>query len=259
MNEKEILLSHALDIRNSCVSNSMIACTNFLSVDEISLLKQREKEMTKSVRLFYYGGYGEAERQLLVFVPDFFGIEDIDEYYSSSPDENPLCVIKVKKDRFSDLSHRDYLGALMGLGIKREMLGDIRITDEGCCLFALKSISRYICENLDKVGRGSVICTAENVSEGYEHKENTEIVFSSVASLRLDNIVSSAFNLSRSNAVMFIEGACVYVNSMQVNKKDYNVSPGDKVVLRGKGKVVIQEIIGESKKGRMHINIKKYR
>ncbi len=259
MDEREIIFSHALDVRSSCLRDSMVSCTNFLSVDEVSYLRKRERELTGEAKLFYYGGYEDAERQLLIFAPDFYGIENVEDFFLTNVEDNPVCAIKIEKDRFSSLSHRDYLGSLMGLGIKREMLGDIKVTDKGCTVFALKSISGYICENLVKVGRGSVSCTVADVSEGYEHEEKSKTVFSSVASLRLDNIASAAFNLSRSNAVNAIEGGTVYVNSVQIMKKDYVVREGDKVVLRGKGKAVVEEILGESKKGRIHINIKKYR
>lgn len=259
MNEKEILLSHSLDAKNRCADNSMITHTNFVSVDERDILRMIEKEQRGVVKTFYYGGFEDAERTVAVFVPDFYGVENIEEYFAENSDENPIQIIRIEKDKFSSLSHRDYLGSLMGLGIKREVIGDIKVDDEGAYVFALKSISRYICENLQKAGRGSVKCTLMEISELPKAQEKTEICFSSVASLRLDNIVSAAFNLSRSLSSQMIQNGAVYVNSLQILKTDYNIKEKDKIVLRGKGKVVVEEIIGESKKGRIHINIKKYR
>ena len=259
MQEKDLLVSRCLDMKKRALDSFMITSTNFLSVDERSFLSCTEREYNADIRTFYYGGFEEAERTVAVFVPVIFGVESIEEYFRENPDDSPLCLIRVSKDRFSSLSHRDYLGSLMGLGIKRETVGDIIIREDCTFIFALKSMGRYICENLTKVGRGSVKCEICSLDEFIYDEGETETVFSSVASLRLDNVVSSAFNLSRTNSSLAIKSGVVYVNSLQILKNDYTVKEKDKIVLRGKGKVILDEIIGESKKGRIHINIKKFK
>ncbi len=258
MNEKDILISHALDMKEKCADNSLITSTNFMSLDEISTVKTAEREFSQYTDTFYYGGYDDAERRIAVFAPKFMNITDIEEYLSKNEDENPVCILRLKKDKFTLLSHRDYLGAIMGLGIKREMTGDIKVSDEGAEVFCLKSIAAFLSENLKKTGRGSVESEIVPVGEMKQGTEKTEIKFYSVASLRLDTVVSAVFNLSRGTAAEAVSKGVVYVNSSQCLKNDFMLKQGDKIVLRGKGKAVLDEIIGENKKGRIHINIKRY-
>ena len=258
MNEKNILISHALDMKERCADNSVITSTNFMSIDEISTVKGTDKQFSQYADTFYYGGYEDAERRIALFAPKFMGVTDIEEYLSENEDENPICILRLKKDKFTTLSHRDYLGAIMGLGIKREMTGDIKVSEEGAEVFCLKSIAAFLCENLKKSGRGSVEGEIVPVSMMKQGSEKTEIKFYSVASLRLDNIVSAVFNLSRSTSAEAISKGIVFVNSSQCMKNDFMLKQGDKLVLRGKGKAVLDEIIGENKKGRLHINIKRY-
>lgn len=258
MNDKDILISHALDMKEKCADNSVITHTNFMSLEELSTVKVAEKQFSEYADTYYYGGYDDAERCIALFVPKFYSVSDIEEYLKENDDDNPICILRLRKDRFSTLSHRDYLGAIMGLGLKREMTGDIKVSDEGADVFCLKSIAPFICENLKKSGRGSVEGEILSVGEFNSGFENTEIRFCSVASLRLDNIVAAAFNLSRSNAVEAINKGVIYVNSSQCLKNDFILKEGDKLVFRGKGKTILHEIIGENKKGRVHINIKRY-
>ncbi len=259
MNEKEILLSRVTDLKEKSADESVVTSSNFLSADEISMISPLGKIMNKYVDTFYFGGYADAERCVTVFVPRFYECESIDKFLSENPEFSPICLIKVTKDKFCTLSHRDYLGSIMGLGIKREMTGDILVTDEGCFLFVVKSISKYICDNLTKIGRGTVKCEVVDLSELTRRDEDIKELFLSVSSLRLDSIVAGAFGLSRNNACDEIKKGIIFVNSVKVLKNDFSVKQGDKIVLRGKGKAVLSEIVGESKKGRIHIKIKRYK
>ena len=258
MNEKEILISKALDKKRQSTDNSMITHTNFLSLDEISTVRTTDREYNEYTDTFYYGGYGDSERQLALFVPKFYDANDIFVFLSANEDDNPICIVRLKKDKFTALSHRDYLGAIMGLGIKREMIGDIKVTDEGADVFCLKSAANYICENLKKSGRGSVTGEILPVSSFDRAEDKFEICFTTVASLRLDGVISAFFNLSRSTAAEIVNKGLVYVNSSQCLKADYALKEGDKIVLRGKGKTVLTEIKGTSKKGKLKIEYKKY-
>ncbi|MDD6011802.1 MAG: YlmH/Sll1252 family protein [Oscillospiraceae bacterium] len=258
MNEKEALISKAFDKKEYAADNSVLTYTNFLSMEERSAVKPLERELACYADTFYYGGSREAERCLAVFVPAFFGVRDIFSYFAENEEENPLCLLRLDKDRFTALSHRDYLGALMGLGVKREMIGDITVDEKGCYLFCMKSVAKYICEHLSKIGRGSVESRILSVSEYQESEERSEILFASVPSLRLDSFLAAAFSLSRNAAVQCISRGIVFVNSSQCMKNDLLLKPGDKVVLRGKGKRVLEEILGENKKGRIHIHYRKF-
>lgn len=258
MNEKEILISHGRELKERSADLSMIASTNFLSVDERSTLSVIERENNKFVSTFYYGGFPDSERTVAVFVPNFFELTDIYSFMKENPEENPLSLIEIVKDRFTVMGHRDYLGSLMALGIKREMIGDIIVTEKGGYLFCVKNIADYICENLTRTGRGSVSCRIIGIDELPQGEDNGKEIFCSVASLRLDCVVSAAFSLSRTTSCEFINKGSVYVDSVQCFKNDFILSEGSKIVLRGKGKAVIIKQTGLSKKGRLHLQIKRY-
>lgn len=258
MNEKDILISKALDKKRQSADNSMITHTNFLSLDEISLVRTTDREYNEYVNTFYYGGYGDSERQIALFVPKFYDITDVNEFLIDNEDDNPVCIVRLKKDKFTTLSHRDYLGAIMGLGLKREMVGDIKVTDNGADVFCLKSSADYICENLRKSGRGSVSGEILSVNSFSSAEDKYELLFATVSSLRLDGIIAAFFNLSRSTAAETVNKGLVYVNSSQCLKIDYNLKEGDKIVFRGKGKTVLTEIKGTSKKGKLKIEYKRY-
>lgn len=258
MTDKEILISRINDKKKQATDNSMITSSFFMSADERSDIMKILRSDSE-IKTHYYGGYDDAERTAAVFVPYFYNIENIDAYMNENPEDNPLALLEIRKDRFSTLSHRDYLGAIMGLGIKREMIGDIVTTDDGCYVFCLKSIAKYICNNLEKAGRGSLQVNIVSTDMLPEQKDNSEDVFISIASLRLDGVVASSFNISRNIAVEGINKGIVFVNSCCVLKPDALVKQGDKIVMRGKGKIIIKEIIGVNKKGRTHLTIKKYK
>ncbi len=258
MNEKEILISKALDKKRQSADNSMITHTNFLSLDEISTVKITDREYNEYTDVFYYGGYPDSERQTAVFVPKFFDISDINGFLHDNEEDNHICLVRLKKDKFTNLFHRDYLGAIMGLGLKREMVGDIKVTDDGADVFCLKSAADFICDNLKKSGHGSVTGEILPVGSFNCAEDKFEICFTTVASLRLDVIISAFFNFSRSSAAETVSKGLVYVNSSQCLKCDYTLKEGDKIVLRGKGKTVLSEIKGTSKKGKLKIEYKRY-
>lgn len=259
MTEKEVLFSRYIDKRNEADEYSMITNTNFLSVDERDELVSLLRRDKLPVKVYFYGGFFEAERCVAVFVPEFYQTADgIVSYFDECHEDNPLCAVRAEKDKFTAITHRDYLGALMGLGIKREMLGDILTDENGAYIICFKSIAGYICENLTKSGRASLQCSVTDVSDIQLAEEKCTEKFHSVASLRLDNLLSAGFNMSRTKCTDAIIKGIVYVNSFKVVKPDMTVRQGDKIVLRGKGKVVLSQIIGENRKGRINIVIKHF-
>lgn len=258
MTEDEVLFSHASDLKMQCADESIVQSTAFLDLRQRTLLLPLEKSQSEYVKTFYYGGYDDAERLCAVFVPKFYEEKNPFDFFASYPEFDPITLLRIEKDRFTTLSHRDYLGALMALGIRREMLGDIVTDENGCFLFCLSSVKRFIAENLGSVGRASVKVSEIQKGDFVQKNERTADVFFSVASLRLDAVCGAAFSLSRGKAAEFIESGSVYLGGVQIVKPDRKVALGEKIVLRGKGKAVLSEIKGESKKGRIHIVIKKY-
>lgn len=259
MDDNKILISHIKDLKIRCDENSMIIFSTFLDLNQQSAVKELEGFDIGNVNTFYYGGYPDAERVCVVFAPSFYDLgESIFDFFNENDDENNLTLLKLSKDKFSSVNHRDYLGALMGLGIKREVIGDIIVLNDCAYVVTLKSSAKYIIENLKSVGKATVSAEYASFSALSSRSDNFLNVSSFVASERLDNIVSAAFSLSRKSSVSFIQKGLVFVNSKQILKNDFNVSPGDKVVVRGLGKVLYFSKNGKSKKDRIHITLKKY-
>ncbi|MCR4925534.1 MAG: RNA-binding protein [Clostridiales bacterium] len=257
MTEQQILTSSAQDKIKQCENDYIVTHTAFLTMSEMNVVLP----ICRNHKNFwaFYGGYADAERCISIFFPDYIQLKPSDnliEFLNENDDYNPLCLLRFEKDKFSKISHRDYLGALMGLGIERKNIGDILVSEKSCDIIVLKSIAKYILSNLERAGKASLkgeILPLERIIIPEEHfTERTD----TVASLRIDNLLSAAFNTSRSDSAVAIEKGLVFINSFQVQKNDRAVKQGDKIVWRGKGKVILTDINGETKKGRISINLK---
>lgn len=254
MTDNELLLARVDDCISMCEDSYLITSTNFLDIYQQSTVTEYLKKR-KGICFDFYGGFTECERKTAVFLPDY--AENI-SYLASNPQLSPIVALKIKKDSFSTLSHRDYLGAIMALGIKREAVGDILVSDDGCAIAVIRSVASYIKENLTSVGRGSV--TVE-ISDTFETLQ-TEPVFEEkrcyVASMRLDAVLAAAFSLSRNAAAEKIRRGEVLMNGTVMSKTDTHVEFGSKLVIHGSGKVIIDEDAGLTRKGRQAFIIKKY-
>ena len=252
--------------KNSNLSDKLVRCVEDGYITYSDFLDEREQSeaikafsKSKDCKMIIYGKNENFERGMAVFVPSFLELEDenaLKEFFEENSGD-PISCLFVKKDRFSTLSHRDYLGALMGMGIERKTVGDIVVSDDGAYIFVSEKIKKYIIENLTSVGRGSVEIK-EVSSLPRENAARTNIITVTVPSMRLDNIVSSAFKLSRTKASQAICDSLVFLNGVQTEKPDAKVSQGDKIVLRKKGKAILKSVIGKSKKDRFIIEIEIY-
>jgi len=253
MTEDELLFAVLDDKMAECSEDYCISNTNFLDI--YSQSKAAEYLNRRKTRCIFYGGFRDSERKLAVFLPDYV----IDEnYLIENPDVSPIAVLVIKKDSFSSLNHRDYLGAIMGLGVKREMLGDIAVTDNGCAVAVIKSVAKYICDNLTSVGRGTVQVSISDDFAPFEKEEKYELKRCYVSSMRVDSVTSAAFSLSRGSASELIRRGEVFLNGIEVTKPDMHVPFSSKLVIHGKGKVIVFEDEGITKKGRQAFRIKKY-
>ncbi len=255
--EQRILLSHVYDLCERRDGRNIITASDFMSEPDAHAA-QILINTIKAENYLFFGGYDEAERKCAIFLPDYFAESDVN-------DEPSLCdiaYVKVSVDKFNEkganFSHRDVLGSLMGLGIERHLIGDI-IADGGSAVFAVKSkIVPFITENLTKISRYPVKIA---VFDKYEMtpKQDFTVGSDTVASMRLDAVVSSIFSVSRTSVSGAISGGLVSVNGLPVTKPDRSVNEGDKLTLRGKGRAVIDSVGGFSKKGRIRFSYRKYR
>ena len=193
----------------------------------------------------------------MLSVPDYIDSDDPNEIFTVYADGCPLSAVRVEKDRFSDIGHRDYLGAVMGLGLTRESVGDICVQPDGCDIVALPNAAKYIEENLTGAGRATLKAKLIPLGEVRAPQVNIKETSITVASPRLDAVAGEIFSLSRSAAAQAIASGAVTVNDEQVLKADRRLSPKDKIVLRGKGRAILGEEFTQTKKGRVRIEVKK--
>lgn len=254
MTESELLLARIDDCIVSCENSYLVTSTNFLDIYQQSTVTEYLRKRSK-VKYELYGGFEDSERKIAVFFPDY---ADGIDYIKENTELSPIVALNIKKDSFSALTHRDYLGAVMGLGIKREAVGDIIVTDKGCSMAVIRSVAAYIKENLTSVGRGSVKVEITDTFSDFESNTTFEEKRCYVSSMRLDGVLSAAFSLSRNTAAEKIRRGEVLMNGVVMSKPDIKVPFGAKLVIHGSGKVIIDEDAGLTKKGRQAFLIKKF-
>lgn len=239
--ETQILKNRLKELSTRAQNRGIYTYSDFLNMHEQTLLFE-----TIKYGYTLTGGFDDAERKIACF-----GDEN-DLGYPPSPPIVILCIEPLSAKFSDNLTHRDFLGSLIGLGIKRETLGDIIITDNKGYLFCLESIAPYITDNLTKVRHTSVSCCAcENLPANAlpEPKEKSLVV----SSLRLDGIISAVYNLSRSKSSALIEGEKVFIKGKLTTISSKNVEIDDIVSVRGYGRFRCTEILGDTRKGRIRI------
>ena len=200
-----------------------------------------------------YGGYADAERRMLVCIPADLPLSDEEAV------EGLAQVLRVTKPAISrDLTHRDYLGSLLGLGIERRLTGDILVREDGADIFIVPEIADFLLREYHQAGRTEVKTEIVSVDEAIVPEMRSEMIRDTVSSVRLDSVISSAFRLSRSKAAEAIRSGLVSVDHIECLKTDAKVEVGAVLVLKGKGKAVLEEIGKESKKNRTWIRIKRF-
>lgn len=248
-----MLLAQVEDRFQQANDNYMMTSTHFLDLRQRTLVANLWREIgrgQKEVSLEFFGGYDEAERVVAFFLPSYGSLDDA---------RQELCVIRAKAPAHGrQLTHRDYLGSLTGLGLKREVIGDILVDGNQADIIVLREIADFLLLNYDKAGRTTLTLEVVDLDGLHVPEVKTQMVKDTVASLRLDNLVASAFNLSRAKAAEAIKSGIVFVNSMQVEKVDAPVAQGDKLVLRGKGKAYLRVVGNRTRKDRIFIEIEKY-
>ena len=250
MKEDKFLIGQIEDKINMARDKYIPAFTGFLDGHEHKVASETLKTLgTADLTVKFFGGYEDAERELMIALPDYASLE---EY-------NPLSVLRISvKEGGRKLGHGDYLGSVLGLGITRDKIGDILVRDDGCDMIIMKDIEDFLLTHYVKAGRTYLSLEIVSLDELMIPEQNVKVMKDTVASLRLDNIVSSAFGLSRSKSLAAIKQGRVFVDNVEELRPDFQVDEGQKIVLRGSGKIVLKEIGGKSKKGRQYIEFEKY-
>lgn len=250
MNKEETLLQKRLvELSRIAYMRGIVTFSDFLNLNELNILHTTPKNMFLS-QYETYGGYDLSERQMVAFLPDAL-------YYDYQYPIQMIEIVPLNRKFSEELTHRDYLGAAMNLGIERCKLGDIIIDEDKALLFAREELADYIVEHLSRIRHTTV--QARLVSEfDVTYEPRYEEMKGTVASIRLDTILSLAFPLSRSKITTYIEDQRVFVNGKLITSNGYRLKEGDIISVRKMGRIVYSGILSETKKGRYMVIIRKY-
>ena len=246
--EDKILLARLWDKISAGIRKNIPVSTCFLA--------PREQEIARYLfgnldGLYTFGGYEDATRKMLVYLPDYLSEDALTE-------EAGLACLRAAYYEGDSLSHRDFLGALMGAGIGRETVGDICVATGSCDFFVTKEISPYLLQNLESAGRTKLKLREIPLGEAYIPQPEVQEIRDSLASLRLDSVISAGFRISRSAAAEYISAGKAALNGLPCEKPDKTVEEGAVLSVRSLGKIRLRAVGGQTKKGRISVIIERY-
>lgn len=251
MDGEELLFRKRLEeLANRSYANQQYLFTGFLSAAELDIYYQMEHELSYACATLS-GGTNDCERLMLRF-----GSEALCGYEEPFP---IACIAIVPLlEKFGEvLSHRDYLGALMNLGIERSTLGDIIIEGKHAFLFCTEQMTPYILENLDKVKHTNVQCSlAKEIPKSTVVQVERKMV--QVGAMRADSMIAKVYHLSRSESLDLFRAKKVFVNGRLTENNSGSLKPEDKVTVRGYGRFCCVNIAGESRKGKLNVEVDVY-
>ena len=253
--EDKLLISKMLDQLTLCSKRNKIQKTDFLDERQSNILLKVLRQL-KTENYELYGGFNEAERKILLFYPEKWNKEILQKNKSK---ELQIIEIILPNDLRGKYTHRDYLGGLMKLGIKREKIGDIIVWNEGADIIVQNEVLIFLKENLKSLTRfQKAIIEIKDISDLHESNIKKEEIEIMVSSMRLDNVVSELCRTSRTKAEEIINAQRVILNYETIVKTYKEIKPKDKLTIRGKGKFEIKDIVGNTKKGRYVVKVEKY-
>ena len=245
--EERVLLARVLDRWEQCRRRNTPTTTGFLSPAEQAAAQALLNAAGAGPDWAFAGGYPEAERRMICFLPDWM-----------EEPEPPIAVLRAEFSGQEAPGHRDCLGSLMGLGIVREKLGDILLSEGSCDLLAAEDLADFLAENWTSAGRIHLKVRRIALEELRMPERRVETLRDTVMSLRLDGVAAAAFSLSRGRAAELIASGRVSVNHVPCQKGDKLLAEGDTLTARGLGKCVLSRVGGLSRRGRIMIEIQRF-
>lgn len=241
--EEQILIKHVHDLSERAYYQNRACFSDFLNMNEQSVILN----YFKGAALPHFdGGYDMAERKIAVFFD-----KDV---------QSPACWLKIcpMYPKYSEkLTHRDFLGSILGLGLERSCIGDILIEDASAYVYCLERVKEFIQNELTYV-RHTQVTVHEVSSPELSISQKLEIIKGSVSSIRLDAVISLAFHLSRSQSCLLIESGQVFINGRLNTSNGATLNDGDKISVRHKGKFIFVDSQNKSKKNKCIVEIHKY-
>ena len=249
MEREELFCRRMEELADAAYSRGIVTFSDFLDLYELHMIHGIDWS-GHGVTVAHSGGYDSAERQIAAFLPDALLFEW----------QYPWKCLKVlpAAPKFAEtLTHRDYLGSILGLGIERCKIGDILVKGNEACFFCQERMADFLLQELRTVRHTSVTVEACDFQEQGFRPEEEEIT-GTVASVRLDSVISLAFSISRSSTAPLIEGGKVFVNGKLITSNGYHLNEGDLISVRGQGKFRYGSMMNQTKKGRKLINLFRY-
>ncbi len=246
------LLSSRIDDMLYRAERGEAAYSSFLNETERAEAELYLRGRAGDCAVHFFGGYEDAERTRLFIYPDYYEFGDICDC---------IKAVEIRGSGYETLRHSSFLGALTSLGIDRAKMGDIVIREHSAILFADEKISEFLLSEpspLTRVGRDTVRITEYRVSADFENQREYKEIFDTVASPRLDCVVSALASLSREKAKGLVVSGQVMINHITEEKTDTTVDGGDVVTVRSYGKFRIESLSDKTKKDRYKLIAKKY-
>lgn len=243
--EHDELLRRAEDLAQRCERNCVLTATAYLTPAEQAIL-QTQFHTNADCQLLLRGGHPDCERKAAFFLPYYLDADSFE-------DSDYFTVLQISAG-FGTPSHRDYMGAILGLGIRRDFLGDIWVQEDMATVFSMPYVASHIRTSLDKVGRYGVKIREIPLESVEAPIRKTKSVSFTVQSLRLDAVAAGLFHISRTTAADQIRAGLVTLNDLTCLRTDAPIQAGDTLSIRGHGKGRILEVGGQSRKGRLFLH-----
>ncbi len=247
--EDRMLLAKVWDKINAGIRKNIMANTPFLSPRELDMCRYLFGNLQG---LVVFGGYAQAERQMLVYLPEYLDEDSLLE------DDAPLVCLRASFYEGDTPSHRDFLGALMGSGIARDTVGDICTGKGSCDFFVTAEIAPYLLQNFTSAGRTKLHMEQISLSQVQVPEPEVKVIKDTLASLRLDSVISAGFRVGRAAAAQYVTSGGTAIDGLPCEKPDKSVDEGAKISVRGLGKIKLVQVNGQTKKGRISVAIHRY-
>ena len=244
----KLLLARIADLFRLCDKYACARFSDFLDGAEQAVIEDNHA-IQYGYNTMLFGGFDSSERKILGVFP---------EWEEADASAFPIKALKFERGIGRELNHRDYLGTLMSLGFDRSKTGDIIVDGKEAYAFVCEDIADYIRNNVRKIGNNGVKITVTDITDITVPEPKLQRISAVCASMRLDAVTGAAAGVSRSNAASLIRSSKVSVNHRLCEDVSKTVSEGDLISIRGCGRFIAEAVSGETRSGRIHIELLKY-
>jgi RNA-binding protein YlmH len=252
----ELLVSRAQDMAEMALKKGEARFSPFLSDAEEAFLKRNLRYNHDDEKLIFFGGYDDADYKCAGFFPSYY-------FYDENFDANgefPICAVFAKGSGFRKLTHRDFLGSMMSLGLKRETIGDIVVSEDGfsAYVFCLEKTAEYLAVNFTSAANDKITCSLCDVRNVVIPERKFEIINTTVNSPRIDAVVCACLDVSREDADKLIRAGFVATDHMTCEDKSKLCAEGTLISIRHHGRFMLYKFGDRNRRDRLRITIRRY-